>query len=316
MRTIVLIIFVLIHSVSYAQNYHNVDEKIKTYPYSYSNLEKLSDAINQDFKTSEEKVRAIYTWIALHINYDVKTYLKGTKPVKYTYSSEQDKLRKEKEIEDKLAKQTLKTRSAVCHGYATLFKTLCEMSGIECELITGMSKITRSDIGKEPYRTDHAWNAVKIKNQWKLIDVTWGAGYLDGQTMKFKKEYTDVFFFTEPEQFFFNHFPDDKKWLLTNKDGKDFAQQPLYFRTYLDANVTIVNPNKGIIKAKKGSTIEFVLKATKNNNVGYIFSNEKTAYAIEPVIKGDYHYYNITVGSGSYLTIFLNQSALVSYKIE
>ncbi len=317
MKAIILFnLFMFICTTAFAQNYAQVDGKIKNYPDSFKSLDNLSLKINHDFNIPEEKVRAIYTWMALHITYDVKTYLKGTKPVKYTYRTNEEKLQKEKEIENKLAKQTLKTKKAVCHGYATLFKTLCEMSGIECVLITGMSKITRSDIGKEPIRTDHAWNAVKLNKQWKLIDVTWGAGYIDGQKMQFVKQYTDVFFFTDPEKFFYNHFPNDKKWLLTQKNGNDFAQLPLYFRTYINSNIEIVKPLKGIIKAPKGSSIELILRNSKNNRVGYKFSKEKIAYGVEPEVKGNLYYYNIEVGAGDYLTIYLDHNALVSYKIK
>ncbi len=317
MRTLILfVVFISALSITNAQNFQKIDEEVRSYPDSYSNIDKLANKINQDFKTTEEKVRAIYTWIALHINYDVKTYLKGTKPIKYTFRNEEEKLQKETEIEDKLAKQTLKTQKAVCHGYATLFKTLCELSGIKSVLITGTSKTSTSDIGKEPTRTDHAWNAVMINDEWKLIDVTWGAGYLNGQNMRFIKEYSDAYFFTEPEKFFYNHFPKDNRWLLTSKDSKDFAHLPLFYRTYLSSGIDIIKPNKGIIKAKRGGTFEFVLRNNGTKPIGYKFSNEKIGNEIEPVVKGNLSYYKINVGSGSYLTIYLNQNALVSYKIQ
>ncbi len=317
MRAIIICSFLFLFALTpSAQNFSEVDKKVRSYPNSFNSLEKLHQTIKNDFNKPKDRVRAIYTWIALHIEYDVKTYMKGTKPIKYTYRSDVEKLRKEKEIENKLALKTLKTRKAICHGYATLFKVLCEMSEIQCELITGTSKISNTDIGKEPQRVDHAWNAVKINNQWKLIDATWGAGYLNGQNMKFEKKYTDVFFFTEPEKFFYNHFPADKQWLLTNKNSKDFASLPLFYHTYLDSNIEVINPHKGIIKAKRGDTIEFVIRSEEKNRISYKFSNEKSGYNIEPKAKGDLLYYKIEVGSGSYLTIYLNQSALVAYKIH
>ena len=50
---------------------------------------------------------------------------------------------------------------AVCQGYAGLFQRLCKEVGIETRYITGYA-------GEA-----HAWNIVKLDNQWYNVDVTW-----------------------------------------------------------------------------------------------------------------------------------------------
>ncbi|MDO5558185.1 MAG: transglutaminase domain-containing protein [Oscillospiraceae bacterium] len=50
----------------------------------------------------------------------------------------------------------------VCKSYAFTYKLLCEMSGIDCMVVTGNLN------GNLP----HAWNAVKIDNQWFMTDTT------------------------------------------------------------------------------------------------------------------------------------------------
>ena len=56
----------------------------------------------------------------------------------------------------------LVNRDAVCEGYAKAMSYLCKKMGIECILVTGVSK----DQG-------HMWNLVELEGKWYHIDVTW-----------------------------------------------------------------------------------------------------------------------------------------------
>ncbi len=47
---------------------------------------------------------------------------------------------------------------AVCSGYASTFQLLMELAGVDCEYVTNHG---------------HAWNLVKIEDEWYHIDVTW-----------------------------------------------------------------------------------------------------------------------------------------------
>lgn len=52
---------------------------------------------------------------------------------------------------------------AVCNGYAQAMKLLCDLSGVECKLITGQAD-----------GENHAWNLVRLDDdQWYHVDVTW-----------------------------------------------------------------------------------------------------------------------------------------------
>ena len=55
----------------------------------------------------------------------------------------------------------LNTHTGVCEAYAYTFKALCNMSGIECHVISG----TLEGVG-------HAWNLVKIDGDYYHVDVT------------------------------------------------------------------------------------------------------------------------------------------------
>lgn len=57
---------------------------------------------------------------------------------------------------------------AVCDGYSSAFKLLCDKFGIDCAFIVGTSD---QGNGSE----NHAWNAVKLEEEWYAMDVTWNA---------------------------------------------------------------------------------------------------------------------------------------------
>jgi hypothetical protein len=73
---------------------------------------------------------------------------------------------------------------AVCEGYAGLFAALALKAGLEAMVCSGASKgfghaPLQPGEPVPPYKSTHAWNAVKIDNgEWKLIDPCWGAGHI------------------------------------------------------------------------------------------------------------------------------------------
>jgi len=68
----------------------------------------------------------------------------------------------------------------VCSGYASLFKQMADIAGLECQVIMGYAKGYNYsyDITKLP-ADNHAWISIKIDDKWYLADPTWGAGYID-----------------------------------------------------------------------------------------------------------------------------------------
>ena len=303
----------------FAQSYQIVDSKVKEYPASFSKHEKLAALINQDFETEIDKARAIYTWIALNIAYDVKSYYSGSKTYSYSYSSEKEKIAKEIERNNKIARTTLKKGKGVCEDYSTLFYRLCELTGIECVIIQGASKTVSSDIGKCSKGSDHAWNGIKIDDHWRLIDVTWGAGSLDYSSRKFIAKYTDTYFLTPPELFFLNHFPENTKWMLVDKSAKDFADLPLYYCGYLDLDIEIIEPKSGIINSAFSKEIVVKLKTSlEPEEFLYHFSKSKYSETIDYTRENDLIVFKIplTGNKSKYLTLFYDQDALVVYKLK
>jgi hypothetical protein len=166
---------------------------LQTPPEMEQSLEKLAQYLAKPARNDWEKARLIYRWITDRINYDVESFFSG-------------------KDEDTGADAVLKRRKSVCDGYASLYEELGKRAGLEIVKVSGFAKGYSYVPGEELKEPDHAWNAIKLDGKWYLIDSTWGAGHVDGKA--FKKEYTEYYFLTPPEQFIFTHLPEEPKWQL------------------------------------------------------------------------------------------------------
>ena len=311
------LLLLLIATTAFSQDYSKVDNTVKTYPRSFSSPKKLAERINTDFTSETDKVRAAFTWIATNIKYDLKAYKSGGSMIAYSYSSEADRVAKEQLYRQKTADKTLRSQKGVCQDYASLFHIVCDFMSVKCIDIVGTSKAHPANIGKLPKASDHEWNAVKIGNQWKLIDVTWASGSVDTQTGKFTQDFNDGYFFTEPEVFFLNHFPDDKRLLMVAKTEQEFAELPLYYGAYIQAGYEFASPEKGLLSAA-ASSIPFKIIDFPGGKISYVFTNEGKVREILPKQQGNTTEFDIPMNTRSrgFLTIYVNNQAVATYKIE
>ncbi|HEX8561429.1 MAG TPA: transglutaminase domain-containing protein [Flavobacterium sp.] len=312
-----ILLFFLFNTV-FAQDYSSVDAKVRAYP-DFAKPELLAAKIAADFTTDELKARAIFTWIASNIKYDVPQYFAsgGVRQAAFSYRTEAEKAQKEQQFKNQIVMQTWRSGKAVCHGYSELYNFLANQVGLESVLIPGVSKTHPTHIGKLPTVADHAWNAVKANGKWQLVDVTWAAGGIDGATKKFLQKFNDSYFFTDPEVFFLNHFPDDKRLLMINKTPEEFARLPLYYGEYLSSEYTIVSPNDGIIRATAAS-IPFRINNFSGARIAYVFSSNNTFHTVSPTVSGDTVEFDVPVSKGDsgFLTLYIGSSSVVTYKIQ
>jgi hypothetical protein len=144
------------------------------------------------------RARALYRWVAGHIDYDAI----GFRSNNYGDVSPEGVLRR---------------RASVCEGYARLTEALGAAMGLQVEVVSGWSKGYGYTTGQRfDGPTNHAWNAVRIEGQWRLMDPTWGAGYLD-QRMQFVRRFQEHYFLTAPDAFVFDHLPQDPRWQLLER---------------------------------------------------------------------------------------------------
>jgi hypothetical protein len=144
------------------------------------------------------RTRAVYRWVAQHIEYDAQGFRTG-------------------HFGDLSAEAVLRRRVAVCDGYSQLVKALGVAMGLDVEVVRGWSKgysyAPGMNFSGEP---NHSWNAVRIDGRWRLLDATWGSGYLD-ESLRFFRDFQDHYFLTPPDAFVFDHFPADPRWQLVDR---------------------------------------------------------------------------------------------------
>lgn len=164
-------------------------------------------------ETKKDKVALIYYWIASNISYDVASY--GGK------------------VKSRTPQQVFTEKRGTYRGYVDLFKLMCDEAKVRCVVITGYAK-GYNFTGERLAKANHAWNAVWVDNNWALVDVTWGSGYVQdaGDTFIFRRALDDDYLFSKPEGFIIQHFPEDIKWQLleTPVSVDDFYSDDMNFK--------------------------------------------------------------------------------------
>lgn len=214
------------------------------------------------------KARAIFDWITKNIEYDVEAYQSNRVGWKQCDP-----------------KEVLKTKKAVCQGYAELFQKIAQDSGLECKVIVGKAKTFGFG--------NHAWNAVKVDSVWRLVDACWGAGGYSGD--KFIRSYKPYYFFTPPEKMIEDHYPllVENQLLskpVTEKEffGEDndvyqpvmytllLAEEKEYSRAELLATQVVTGFGRAVITYDPGSRLYLVYSGE--------FTSEKDAIAASKTV--------------------------------
>ena len=132
-----------------------------------------------------EKERAVHDYIVLNTSYDYDNLTKNTLPSSsYT------------------AAGVLLHHSAVCEGYSEATKLLLNLMNIECEIVTGITD----------EKMPHAWNIVKLDDEWYMLDTTFDDPItFDSNGKRFETLSYDYFNVTST-QLMKDHTWDTGKW--------------------------------------------------------------------------------------------------------
>jgi hypothetical protein len=193
MKHYFLVITFLFCLLSFGQTnveYDLIDKKVATIPLtSKTSINTIAKYINANFKTENDKIRAVFYWTASNISYDVKNMFAVN-----TNETPQERIEK-----------TLKTKKGICADYSLIFNEIATSVGVKSVIVEGYTKQN----GKID-TLSHAWCAAKIDNKWYIFDPTWGSGSLvDGM---FVKKINNYYFKTEPEKIISSHIPFDYLW--------------------------------------------------------------------------------------------------------
>ncbi len=161
----------------------------------------IASYINLNFKTDEDKLKAIYTWVTANIKYDADSM--------YIINSD-------KNPEARIT-EALRRRKGVCENYAAIFNDITLKTRLTSYMVSGYTK----QYGTID-RSGHTWCAVYIDNEWFFCDPTWDEGRRNGGN----------WFLVSPEKFIESHMPFDPLWQLLDHPAshKDFYSGDFYSR--------------------------------------------------------------------------------------
>ena len=197
MKNIYLVLSFLFTILSFGQTnagYDLIDKKVTTIPLnSGTSINAIAKYIKANFKTENDKIRAVFYWTASNIRYDVKNMFAVS-----INETTQDRISK-----------TLKTKKGICSDYAAIFNEIATLVDVKSVVVEGYTKQNgKIDI------LSHAWCAAKIDNKWYVFDPTWGSGsFING---KFVKKIDNYYFKVEPEKIISSHIPFDYLWQFSN----------------------------------------------------------------------------------------------------
>jgi transglutaminase/protease-like cytokinesis protein 3 len=294
------------------------------------NIDTLAERLTAPYISEKEKVRSIFSWITQHIAYNVGifNYSRRLNPVVYN-SFPEDTASVWRSADEMTAQRVLRRRVAVCDGYAKLFKTLCDYAGIQSVVVTGYAKGYLG--GGDRFRSNHSWNAVRVDSTWQLVDVTWASGFV---TMgnEFVQRLDESYFFTKPEQFIQDHYPEDLRWTLLEHPPamREFDRAPFKCKSFVKYGISSFFPGKGIIDAALGDTVRIELQfkdATRNKTISSdpffdstMLSSDSTRSYISPdtTIKGNTMIYNYVVQEPrvEWIDVLYNDDVVMRYRLH
>ncbi len=238
MRILITLLFFVFsfNSICYAKTFYgDADSRAYRVPEKYfSDLDKLTDYLVAPYKKNDElKARVLFAFIVYHIQYDMYEYESS-----YEWERSKAPVKSQKDAENKYTNfkqtpyDTFNKRSGVCRHLTSLFVHMANRANLKAVEIVGLS-------GKIP----HAWNGVKIKDKWYLLDITWAGngrsfqglkndkGYkramevrdkkIKNNRIKNSKKIHNEWFLSNPEKFYKTHKPYDLKWTLIPKYQKN-----------------------------------------------------------------------------------------------
>lgn len=270
-------LFLFVSLQIFSQDFTTIKTKIDNYK-KITSAETLAKQIEKDFSSDEDKVKAIFYWLTSNISYNLEEfYNPSSRRLSFKYRTEEERLTKLQEIKDKTVYETIKNKKAVCEGYAQTFTKICDLLDIKSEVISGYARFGLQEIGKPKPNANHAWNAVKINNEWVYLDATWGAGsVVNGKWKNFFKPY---YYDMPKEKILRSHLPKSSLWQL--KLGRitkaEFYNQPIYTDNFLASDVELISPQQGIIKKNKSGEISIQLKNTADKEILIGFRGSKIA---------------------------------------
>jgi hypothetical protein len=175
------------------------------------------------------------------------------------------------------AETVFATRKGVCEGYAKLFMALGKEIGIDVVYIKGKVRRDLAPIDLIPPAlravnsgydwTLHAWNAVKVLDNWQLVDTTWD----DSES---PSDYKADYFLPPPQVMAIGHFPNESAWQLLEppKSYDAFEKQAILEPEFFAQGLTLVSPTEYKTTVQRLAKIDIEIPLNKQQTIGAVFT--------------------------------------------
>ncbi len=203
--------------------------------YSYEELIRFAgDQLNDP----ESLALFFYYWISLNIEYD------------YTVTPEEISHSK-KAAGSVQVPAVFKSRKTTCMGFTNLYRSFLNDFDISHRVVLGYSKSPVNILQKIPPQKDHAWSAIKLDDQWYLVEITWANQFINEPLTR------DFYFKADPQEMMRQHFPADEKWQLLEdkRTFAEFLEIPLIDPWYICRAI----PEEQLIQIEKNENDEWTI---------------------------------------------------------
>ena len=180
----------------------------------------LARSLVEGAASDSARASVLYDWVARNVRYDAASFFRG----RDGYDQ---------------AEEVYRHRIALCGGYVARYQRLAREVGLETVRITGYAKGVDYEVGQSTRKPNHAWLAMHIGGEWRLIDPTWGAGVLSGRT--FEPRFTRDYFLVSPDELILSHFPEEPQWQLVDAPltRRQFERMRIVPRNLLGAGFSV-----------------------------------------------------------------------------
>ena len=119
-----------------------------------------------------------------------------------------------------------------------------------CVVIEGLTKGTSYKAGDTDLNP-HRWNAVRVDDRWRLVDICWAKRQLEGV---FSTNFDSIYFCSDPNHLIYTHLPNDPKWQLLDPpiSGELFLSFPLLKPHFFQSGLLLVEFS-GVLETYNGS---------------------------------------------------------------
>jgi hypothetical protein len=243
----ILIFQLLIGTCIYGQEDKAIDFDYNTFALRDSigtslTITQIINKVNTVCSTDTQKLCLVAGWFFENIDFDLDKFNTGGQIGDY--------------------ESVFINRKGTCGDYASLFAEFCNRLKIKNEIIEGYVPEYNSK-NKVYYETNHAWNVVKLGENWFHCDLLGFSGYLKKDKsggFQFIKQVNTSDFLIRDSYFLSKHIPADPIWQLSNYPIPLDSLLEHGYKAKIDSTQKWFDYQKGILDYTESIGIEKRLK--------------------------------------------------------